>query len=288
MSPKISVIIPIYNLESLISICLDSILRQTFKDIEVICVDDQSSDASLSVIRSYAARDKRVKVITQENKGPGGARNRGLDEATGDYILFVDGDDYLEDDYCEKIYQAAIKHQADMVVVGIKKVYPTHTKNRYLVEREESFEATQDKIDAVGYNSLFYVMNKLMRRELLEDCALRFEEGVYYEDVAFMIRIFAVSGKMVTLPGVSYIYVNHSSGITKGAPTPKKQADRYASHKGLVEYCAEHNIRLDEKRKSITVRIWTLFGVTMLKLRERGDRRTLRLFDFIPIYTTKI
>ncbi|MFI3333357.1 MAG: glycosyltransferase family 2 protein [Rikenellaceae bacterium] len=286
MPPKISVIIPVYNVEALISICLDSLLGQSFKDIEIICVDDCSKDSSLLQLQRYAAEDSRIRVFTQENRGPGGARNRGLDEASGQYILFVDADDYLEPRYCEMCYEAAERHSADIVIVGMKKVYSTYTKDRYKVKREETFDTVQDKIDAVGYESLFYVMNKLIRRESLEQIALRFEEGVYYEDVIFMIRLFHQLGRAVTLPGVNYFYVNHSSGITKGAPTLKKQRDRYVAHKALVEYCEKYNIRLDEKRKSVTVRIWTLLGVTMLKIKERDGRRVWRLLDFIPIYRT--
>ncbi len=284
MTPKISVIIPVYNVEDLISTCLDSLIGQSLKEIEIICVDDCSQDSSLQQLQQYAAGDSRIRVITQENRGPGGARNRGLDEASGQYILFVDADDYIEEHYCQACYDAAEGHNADIVVVGMKKVYSTYTKDRYKVEREEAFDTVQSKIDAVGYESLFYVMNKLIRRESLERIALRFEEGVYYEDVIFMIRLFHQLGRMVTLPGVNYLYVNHSSGITKGTPTPKKQADRYAAHKALVEYCTLNNIRLDKNRMNITVRIWTLLGVTILKLKERDGRRTLRLFDFIPIY----
>ncbi len=286
MNPKVSVIIPVYNVESLISTCLDSLIGQSMESIEIICVDDQSSDSSLERLRDYAALDGRIRVISQENRGPGGARNRGLSEATGQYILFVDADDYVEKHYCQSCYDAAERHSADIVVVSMRKVYATYSKDRYRVDREEILESAQQKIDTVGYNSLFYVMNKLIRREALERIGLRFEEGVYFEDVIFMIRLFAELGRAVTLPGVDYLYVNHSTGITKGRPTAKKQADRYKAHKALVEYCANNGIRLDERRKSVTVRIWTLFGVTMLKLKECGTRRVWRLFDLIPIYTT--
>ncbi|MFI3281388.1 MAG: glycosyltransferase family 2 protein [Rikenellaceae bacterium] len=288
MVPKVSVIVPVYNIESLIGRCVESIISQTLSEIEVICVNDGSRDTSLDVLMSFANRDERVKVISQENRGLGGARNRGMDEASGEFILFVDGDDYIEQDYCQKAYDAAVAHSADIVVMGIKKVYPNRTKFHYKVVREACFETTNEKIEAIGYKTLFYVMNKLIRRKALEQSGLRFVERVYFEDVNFTLPLLNSTGRMVTIPDTYYIYVNNSTGITKGRQTEKKQLDKYVAHRALVEYCASENIRLDERFKNVTVRLWTIAGVTILKLKERGDRRVWRLFDLIPIYTKRV
>ena len=103
--PKISVIVPVYNVEKYLSECLDSIINQTLKDIEVICVNDGSTDSSLSILQDYASKDDRIKIIDKKNEGLGYTRKVGLDNAIGDYILFCDSDDkYISDDVFEKLY----------------------------------------------------------------------------------------------------------------------------------------------------------------------------------------
>lgn len=286
--PKISIIIPVYNAAEHLAPCLEGLLTQTLGDIEIICVDDGSRDSSLEVLNSFAARDSRIKLLSQQNRGCGGARNSGLDRATGDYILFIDADDYVEGDYCQRMYEAAERHSADVVVVGMKKVYAHYTKDRFVVEREAVYSSPQQKFEAVDCPRIFYVMNKLFRRESLQRLSLRFEESVCYEDVMFLARVFCEMGDLVTIPDVYYMYVNQSTGITKSRQTPKKQQDKYIAHKAFVDYCAEHGIDIPSKFKSVTVRFWSFFGITTLKVKERGDRRTWRLFDLIPIYSKKI
>ncbi len=100
--PKVSIIIPIYNVEKYIKKCLDSLIKQTLDDIEIICVNDGSPDNSMEIVNEYAKNDKRFIVLTQENQGTGAARNKGIDAATGEYIMFLDPDDWYEFDACEK------------------------------------------------------------------------------------------------------------------------------------------------------------------------------------------
>lgn len=288
MQTKISIIVPVYNAEKQINTCLDSLVNQDLEQIEIICVDDQSSDSSLELLEAYAAKDSRIKVISQTNKGPGGARNTGLDAAQGEFIIFVDADDYIPRDYCSKMYDAAVKYNADIVAVGMKKVYPSHTKDRAVVKQEAVYNTPQEKFDTIGYSSMFYVMNKMLRSQKLEQIGLRFEQGVYYEDVMFMARVFCEMGALVTVPHVYYMYVNQSTGITKGAQTPKKQLDKYHAHKSFVEYCRANNITIDAKRKNITVRYWAFMGITLLKIKECKNVRTWRLFDFLPVYKKRI
>lgn len=107
MEPKVSVIIPVYNVEPFLVRCLDSVVGQTLRDIEIICVDDGSPDRSIDILNRYAAEDARIRVISQENRGLGGARNRGFDAATGEFVLYVDSDDWIDPAYCERLYEAA-------------------------------------------------------------------------------------------------------------------------------------------------------------------------------------
>ncbi|MDR2160688.1 MAG: glycosyltransferase, partial [Desulfovibrio sp.] len=114
--PKVSVIIPVYNTEPYLRRCLDSVCGQTLREIEIICVNDGSTDGSLEILREYAQKDSRVKVIElEENKGAGAARNAGIDAARGEYIGFVDSDDYVDLDFYETLYVKAQETQAEVV-----------------------------------------------------------------------------------------------------------------------------------------------------------------------------
>ena len=113
---KISIIIPVYNVEKYLHECLDSIINQTFKDLEIICVDDGSTDKSSEILEEYEQKDKRFTVISQPNKGVSAARNRGMQQAKGKYIMFVDSDDYIASNACELIYNSAEEKRCDILL----------------------------------------------------------------------------------------------------------------------------------------------------------------------------
>lgn len=114
--PKVSVIIPVYNVEEYLPECLDSVVNQTLKDIEIICVDDGSTDNSLEILKEYAKKDPRIKVLTQKNQGAGAARNKGLKVAEGEYLYFIDGDDYIEPEALKKVYDRITETNAEICV----------------------------------------------------------------------------------------------------------------------------------------------------------------------------
>jgi len=119
-SPKISVIIPVYNGERYIKQCLDSLINQTFQDFEIICVNDGSTDKSLAILEQYAQKDSRIKIINQKNTGVSPARNRAMPEAKGEYLSFLDCDDFFEPDMFERLYENSVKYDADITVCGVK------------------------------------------------------------------------------------------------------------------------------------------------------------------------
>ena len=141
--PKISVIIPVYNVEKYLSQCLDSILNQTFKDFECICVNDGSTDKSLAILQEYVNKDDRIKIINQENKGLSGARNSALKIVNGKYITFIDSDDFVTIDYLEKLINIAEKEDSDIV-------YCRH-KMYYFVDNKYENGPNKEKL-----NTLFY------------------------------------------------------------------------------------------------------------------------------------
>ena len=113
--PKISILIPVYNVEKYLCDCLDSCINQTMQDIEIICVNDGSTDHSLEILERYASKDARIKVISQENKGQLIVRKISVAHATGEYILFLDSDDWLELNVCEKLYDAILKYDVEIL-----------------------------------------------------------------------------------------------------------------------------------------------------------------------------
>ena len=116
--PCITIIVPVYNVEKYLRRCLDSIIGQTYQNLEILCIDDGSTDSSGEICKQYAAQDERIKVLRQENHGVSAARNKGLDAATGEYIAFVDSDDYIEADMIGRLYQALASAGAECAICG--------------------------------------------------------------------------------------------------------------------------------------------------------------------------
>lgn len=164
-----SIIVPVYNVEKYLDQCLESILRQTFKDFECIIIDDGSPDNSNIIIDKYVKLDQRFKVIHQKNMGISAARNAGLDIAKGDYIVFVDSDDYIADDYLEKFALKIADTDADMVICGLIEVYKDYEKSK--VFAVESTEVIKQNILADVWPS--YAWNKCYKKDLFAN--IRFQ-----------------------------------------------------------------------------------------------------------------
>lgn len=284
MDPKVSVIVPVYNVEALLPRCLDSIVAQTLREIEIICVDDGSPDRSIDILRRYADDDSRIRVLSQENRGLGGARNRGFDAARGEYILYVDSDDWIDPTYCEALHAAACASGADIACASILKTRPSHEK--WTIRYTERLVAStpDERFRLAHCPPDFYVMNKLVRRDLLLRLGLRFRERVCYEDVEYMMRLLGECDRLVTVPGAVYHYMFNAASITKSRQTPKKQRDKYEAHKHFVAYADRIGLPLAPKYRSVTRRLFEWGGVTLLKQKECDGVRTWRLFDFIPLW----
>lgn len=144
--PLISVIIPVYNVEQYLSQCLDSILEQTYQNLELVCVNDGSPDRSSDILEKYAAKDERILVVTQENQGLSGARNTGIRHAHGKFIMFVDSDDWIEPETCEAAVSAALKYDADLVMWSYAREYENGSKDKYMFWEDETvFEEAEVK-----------------------------------------------------------------------------------------------------------------------------------------------
>ena len=205
----ISVVLPVYNAERFLRQCLDSIINQTLRNIEIICVDDGSTDGSLAILREYAARDARVIIVTQENKGAGAARNKGIEVARGEYLSFLDSDDFFELSMLEKARAKAVKDNADIVVWQCDRYnneteafMPYRWSVRYeLLPGTDVFKASDIK-ENIFRAFVWWAWDKLFRRELVMQEGIRFQEIRTTNDLFFCSALFIKAKRVCVLPEV--------------------------------------------------------------------------------------
>lgn len=221
---KVSVIIPVYNVEKYLNECLDSVVNQTLDDIEIICVNNGSTDNSLAILESYANSDDRFKIITQTNKGMGSARNVGFKNSSGDYIYYVDSDDFIELNMLEELYKNAINNNSEIVVSKIARFNDFSDKIDYSIpgfDFENQFEGVDFDNFVFNYIEIkHYVLNasfapwmKLFKRDLIEDNNLYFIESIAFEDVLFHVQSILIADKISFSPNFFYHYRNNPNSI---------------------------------------------------------------------------
>lgn len=206
MEPKMSIIVPVYNVESYLEKCLDSILEQTLDDIEIICVNDGSTDRSGDILHKYEAMDSRIVVIEQENKGLGAARNAGIVKAKGEYIGFVDSDDFVDPSMFEKLYKKAFEFNSDVVLTNVNLYYTDSGES--VLFRDDNFYGRMSKtkyftvMQHPHILQFIGVWDRIYRRELLEEHHLLNPVNRIYEDVLFTVQtcVFAERISVVNEP----------------------------------------------------------------------------------------
>ncbi len=225
-SPKISVIIPIYDVEKYLPACLNSVLAQTFTDFEAICVNDGSPDNAAAILKEYAARDSRIKVVTQPNGGLSAARNAGLEQAQGDYVYFLDSDDYIHPQILEILYREISGGEFDFAACRFQNVkdaavsFPEYQSYGTILVKEPLAELFQKK-KRLSIN----VWSKLYLRKTLGD--LRFIPGLIYEDLPFTCAYMerSRSGKIVDLP--LYYYLQREGSLSGKQEIKLKNCESY-------------------------------------------------------------
>ena len=216
--PKVSIILPVYNVESYLRQCLDSIIMQTLEDIEIICVNDGSTDNSLEILQEYKNKDSRIKIINQENRGQGVARNIALENITGDYIGFVDPDDYISPNMYKTLYETAIKHNCDIVEESF---YIKNEIRNYLKKRKNKLNLPKNKIFnyKVKKNYVFSpnlaIWNKLYKTSFIKENDIKFFETKKGEDVIFTIKSRVLASKIVYIDNADYYYRIKKDNIPK-------------------------------------------------------------------------
>jgi glycosyltransferase involved in cell wall biosynthesis len=213
MPPKISVIVPVYNnKEQYLRQCLDSIVNQTLPELQIICVNDGSTDGSSAVLEEYAQKDSRIEIINKPNGGISSARNAGLDSARGKYILFIDHDDWIEPETCRKTFQKAEEFDADIVLFELQ-AFDNKSKHRYFKNCPPNQLLTPLQI----YNTpaISFIWCRLWKNNFIKENDLRFPEGLYIEDDFFCWTASATAKRVVLIPEIFYHYRSHLNSTSK-------------------------------------------------------------------------
>lgn len=219
---KISVIIPVYNVEDYLSECLNSVCNQTLDDLEIICIDDGSTDNSLKILNEYAQSDSRFKIITKENGGQATARNLGIKEAQGEYIAFVDSDDFIEAEMLEKLYTKASDNNLDLTMCKIA-TYDNQTEEirnnvwYYMLGVFRDFEKdifTHKDTKEFTCNIAVTPYNKLYKTGLIKDNDILFPEGVIFEDEKFFFDVYLRAKRVSIVDEFLYYYRVNRKGST--------------------------------------------------------------------------
>ncbi|ETI67555.1 glycosyltransferase family 2 protein [Neobacillus vireti] len=245
MNPKISIIVPIYNVENYLRKCVDSILSQTFKDFELILVDDGSPDNCGIICDNYAESDQRIKVVHKENEGVSSARNTGIRMAKGKYIGFIDSDDYIDNRMYEILYTSAELHSSDVVVCDLLKVHGDEVsvkkyKKEFSLLHYSNIEALNQLYTNEPEKAAVWVYswNKLYKSWLFKD--IRFSAGKIYEDEFIAHKILYHSTKITYVPETLYYYFQRTNSYI-GSEFSTKKFDRVYALKERADFFKKIN-----------------------------------------------
>lgn len=258
--PLISVIVPIYNVEPYIRKCLNSIITQTYRNLEIILVDDGSTDSCGLICDDYAARDSRIKAIHKQNGGVSSARNAGLRAATGEYIGWVDPDDWIEPDMFEYLLSNALAYSTDITVCGRVEQYPQKTvfKGWKEVRLLDTGQALEQLLIDKEMGS--YLWDKLWKAELFDGVA--FPIGRTFEDISIMHRLFKRAEKILCLPEAKYNYLQRTNSIV-GNQLLTARINRYIADKTRYDQMLEEFPQfadiLEAKCMEAAMNVWNTF-----------------------------
>ena len=243
--PSISIVMPVYDCEDYLEETLNCVFDQTFGDFELICVDDGSADASLDILKEFASNEPRLKIISQENNGSGAARNRGLSQSSGEYLFFMDSDDYIVPDFLEICLRYISKTGCDFLMFQIASIRdnlmdgdvmftPYHLNERFIF----NYEINKTSV----INSYFAPWSKFYKKEFLENYNILFDEDLPYEDVLFHVKSMIKASKILFIPECVYYYrIDSQNSLSSDSSTHIKIFDvvenvrKYLNDEGIFD-----------------------------------------------------
>lgn len=271
----ISIIVPIYNVEKYVKKCIESIINQTYKNIEIILINDGSKDTSLSICKDYKNKDKRIKLINQENGGVSKARNKGLNIAKGEYIVFIDSDDYITKNYIEKLLNAAIETGADVVESNYiriedsgKIIEKSNIKNYY---SKNNYEINKGFLENIFFKNMLW--NKIFKKSVIKN--LKFKDYKTSEDFEFLVNVYLNTNIKVNIEDYLYYYVNRNGSICNQTFSEKTLDVIYAREEVFKLY---KNLNYTNLCEYISLKIINLiyFFYEDVKKIEKSKRKVIR------------
>jgi glycosyltransferase involved in cell wall biosynthesis len=285
MDSLISIIVPVYNTENYLEKCLYSLVNQTYKNIEIIIIDDGSPDNSMNIIQKFVLADNRVKVISQKNQGLSGARNTGMNNANGDYIMFIDSDDWIEIDTCEKAINASEKYNADVVFWPYIKEFSDLQKDNYLFDKTEIIwsekninQLSRRMVGLVGdelanpqsIDNLVTAWGKLYKKSVIGDVRFTDTKIIGTEDALFNIEVFLGINSAVYIPDLlSHYRKDNESSLTHNYK--KKLVSRWREMYSRIKFLLDRNDMSREYYDALKNRI--CFGLIGLGINLAEDKK---------------
>ncbi len=277
--PKISIIVPVYNVEMYLERCVDSILWQTFKDFELILINDGSKDNSFQVMKKYEY-DKRVRLFNQNNMGPAKTRNKGIEKAVGKYIMFIDSDDYIDNDYVEKYYNASKKGDYDLVIGGYQKITGEKIEFKRQLKNEEFSKYIVTGPVSKLYKKSFLVKNKI---EFLDTTAS--------EDVYFNLLAYSKNPTIKIIDDIGYYYVYNPNSLSNTLHKGFKENVDILGLMSEINYQGIKNVELNQYY-IIRYLIWYLLYSGQTATSKEFMKEYFKLFNWlntnIPNYKKNI
>lgn len=266
---KVSVIVPIYNVEKQLAKCLDSLLNQTLKDIQIILVNDGSEDSSAEIAKKYVVKDPdRVLYFEKENGGLSDARNYGIPYATGEYIAFLDSDDYVELDTYENMYNLAKKENSDMVECNFIWEYPKKIK----IDIGKKYSGKHEMIEKIRV----VAWNKLIKRQVIEKSKIQFPKGYRYEDVEFTYKLIPYLENISFLEEPCIHYIQRQNSISNMQNERTKEI--FVVLNNVIKYYKE--LEIYEEYKDELEYVYTRYLLCssllrMVKIKEKKTRKEI-------------
>ena len=302
---KVSVIIPIYNVESYLRECLESVINQTFKDIEIICVDDCGNDNSISIAEDFAKKDERIKIIHHnKNKGLGVARNTGINNANGDYIFFLDSDDYIITDIIEKLYEQAISTNSDIIISRAEAFADNNSSllrkkieefNKYLsINTSYQYQTTLENFTDIETKLPVTAWGKLYKKDfILKNHLLFIEQNVIHEDEGFWLKACSCFPLILTINEKGVMYRIHDNSIMTSKKKNKSKIHFKLNLQDAFDYFDNYRTEYSESLKNqiknnecFCSYFDKKFGF-LYRLRWLKNNKLISLLG-IPIYREKI
>ena len=274
----ISVVIPIYNVEKYLKKCIESVINQTYKNLEIILVNDGSTDNSKNIIDEYSLIDNRIKVINKKNGGLSDARNVGIEIAKGDYIAFLDSDDWIELNMYEKLYSYIKQENADIVQCSYQEVYNEEVNNQKIKEEIKLISGKDSLYNLSGENhgKTVVVWNKIYKRELFND--IRFPKGKYHEDEFTTYKLLYKANKIVDL-NLPLVYYRQRDGSIMNSKFNIKRLDALEAFNERLAFYKEKN--LNELQQITIAQILHFTNLFYIKIKDSDIKNKYEILKIL-------